>query len=127
MPIENIRLIPSLIVPIERVDHIAREIAEGRYYGKTAPKILGPNDTVEGRLEITTGNTFHRVVLGMDGSPRYETYRLEDMQPGSNVALRHEISVFPITKDSPPVCIFDAVTRAGDRVRIHSVCRYVPG
>ena len=124
MAVENIELIPPFIIPTNRVNFIVGEIVAGRYYGQTKTTILEPGSSVEARLDVKNARLFHRVLASSDGKGAYEIYRLEDIKPGSNVTLKHDIERSVIDEGSSPICIFDAVSSQGDRIRIRSVCRY---
>lgn len=67
----------------------------------------------------------YEVNASLDGTTVCERSRLEDIQPGSNIALKHEATKQIIVKGSPPVCIYSPVSGDESRVRLHSVVHVV--
>lgn len=125
MAIQRIELIPPFIVPRDRLDAIAKGIAGGTYYGGTKTHVLNPGDSFGSKYDVANGVLVYEVKASLDGTTVCERSRLEDIQPGSNIALKHETTRQIIVKGSSPVCIYSPVSRDESRVRLHSVVHVV--
>lgn len=55
MASQRIELIPSFIVPRDRLDAIARGIAGGTYYGGTKTHVLNPGDSFGSKYNVANG------------------------------------------------------------------------